>query len=205
MLSQSEVDKIAYGNKMEGLERGRREGLAEANANKPISATVDPQTDKITMSKAELEQLVRDTATQQAQQEQAQRVVNQFASKMQLGMQKYSDFEEKVTKLNILNLPPALIDLVTSLDNTADVVYELAKHTSKFSSVLNLCNTSVPLAYDELTRLSDSIKKNHDAVQQSTQGKPNEPLDQAKRSNIGTDNGKKLSVSELRKQSWLRV
>lgn len=204
MLAQSEVDRIVYGNKMEAHERGKREGLAEARATADLPGKVDPQTDQVTLSKAELKQLVEDTATEQSQKEQADRVVRQFVGKLQLGMQKYSDFDETVSKLNIVNLPPALIDLVTSLDNTADVVYELAKNPSKFSSVLNLCNTSLPLAYDELTRLSDSIKKNHDAANQS-QAKPNEPLDQAKPSNVGTDNDKNMSVSELRKQPWLQT
>lgn len=203
MLSQSEVDKIAYGNKMEGYERGKREAIAEANQPKDISATVDSNDDKITVSKQELEQFVEDTATRKAQREHAQRVVDQFVGKMQLGMQKYSDFEAVAGKLNIPNLPPQLIDLVTSMDNTADIIYELGKNPSKFSSVLNLCGTSIQLAHDELTRLSDSIKKNQDAVKQ-TQVKPNEPLDQAKPSTAGTDDGKLSTVSELRKQPWLR-
>ena len=204
MLSQSEVDKIAYGNKMEGYERGKREAIAEANQTKDISATVDSnEPEKITVSKQELEQFVEDTATRKAQREHAQRVVDQFVGKMQLGMQKYSDFETVAGKLNIPNLPPQLIDLVTSMDNTADIIYELGKNPSKFASVLNLCNYSPQAAHDELIRLSDSIKKNQEAVKQ-TQAKPNEPLDQAKPSTAGTDDGKLSTVSELRKQPWLR-
>ena len=204
MLSQSEVNRIVGAAKLDALERGKREALAEANANKEINATVDPNDpEKITVSKAELEQVILDTATKRSHQEQAERVVNQFVSKMQLGMQKYSDFETVAGKLNIPNLPPQLIDLVTAMDNTADIVYELGKNPTKFANVLNLCNYSPQAAHDELVRLSDSIKKNQEAAKK-TQAKPNEPLDQAKPSTAGTDDGELKSVSDFRKQSWLR-
>lgn len=203
-LTQSEVNRIVAGVKLEAQEKGRREALAEANTNKPISATKNPETEQITLSPAELEQLIADTATKQAQQQHTNQVINQFADKVSSGEKKYPDFAEKVAKLNLPQLPWNLIELANSVDNTADVVYELANNPSKFSSVLNLCNTSVGLAHDELMRLSDSIKKNQQAAQQQQQSKPNEPLDQTKPSTIGTDNGEKLSVSALRKQPWLR-
>jgi len=203
LLKQSDVNKIVGAAKLEAREQGRREAQATQSPAKDLSATVDPNDpNQVLIDQTKLEEVIERVATQKAQQTEMKQNVDQFVSKLQLGMQRHSDFETTVAKLNLHNLPYELVRLVNALDNTADIVYELGKSPSKFSSVLNLCNVSPQLAYDELTRLSDSIKKNQQAA--TSQTKVNEPLDQVKPSTTGTDNGELKSVKDYQKLDWMR-
>lgn len=205
LVPQSEVDKLVYAKKMEGYERGQREALAK-NTDKNLAASVDQNDpNKVLIDREELAKIINEESVKLADQQRAHEVINQFASKVQAGNNgKYSDYEDTVAKLNLQYLPPQLVEITNAMDNTADVLYELGKNPSKFSSVLNLCNVSPQLAYDEINRLSGSIKKNQEAVAQQTQAKVNEPLDQVKPSTTGTDNGKLESVTDWRKHPGLR-
>ena len=101
-----------------------------------------------------------------------------------------------------LSTIPEVVQLANTVDNTADVMYELGKNPHKVASLLTLTRYgNVKLAYAETKKLSDSIKQNQNALQQPV---PPEPLSQLKPSNVGTDNGV-LTVRELRKQSHLRA
>lgn len=204
MVPQSEVDKLVWAKKneaREAYERGQREALIDKN----LAASVDQNDpNKVLIDREELSKIVSQESARLAEQQRAQEVVNQFVSKVQAGSKKHPDYEDTVAKLNLPYLPPQIVEITNAMDNTADILYELGKNPSKFSSVLNLCNTSPQLAYDELNRLSNSIKKNEQAAQQNAQTKVNEPLDQVKPSNTGTDNGELKTVTDWRKHPSLR-
>ena len=208
LIPQSEVNKIVGGVKLDAYEKGRREALAEYEkqmaAQESISSSQNTNADNLNVTRDELERMIEEKSRQRVEQQQAQRVVEQFVGKMKLGIQKYNDFEETVTKLDIPNLPPQIIDWANSMDNTADIMYEISKSPGKFANLLTLTVTSPRLAYDEFVRLSDSIKRNEEAKSKNVNMKQNEPLDQVKHSTIGIDNGAPKSVSDFRKQSWLR-
>jgi len=208
VLKQSEVNKIVGGAKLEAYEKGKREAIADieqrrAEAQATQQPVQQPQSEQLTMTRDELRKMIEEEATTRTQQQQAQRVVDQFVGKMKLGMQKHDDFEETVTKLDIPNLPPQIIDWANSMDNTADIMYEVAKNPGKFANLLTLSVTSPRLAYDEFVNLSDSIKKNEEAKEKNS-GQQNTPLDQVKHSTTGIDNGAPSSVSDYRKQPWNR-
>jgi hypothetical protein len=100
-----------------------------------------------------------------------------------------------------LSTIPQIVQLANTVENTDDVMYELASNPNKLVTLLNLTNFgNGRLAYLETKKLSDSIKQNQTALQQPV---PPEPLSQLKPSNVGTDNGA-LSIRELRKQQHLR-
>lgn len=206
VLKQSEVNRIVGGAKVEAYEKGKREALAELERERASQQSYESQTksQNITANADELRRLIAEEAEARANQQRAQQVAEQFISKMQLGMQKHQDFEEVVTKLDIPNLPPQLIAWANSMDNTADVMYEIGKNPGKFANLLTLSITSPRLAYDEFIRLSDSIKRNEEAAKKAANSNANEPLDQVKHSTTGTDNGSPRSVSDFRKQPWLR-
>lgn len=203
VLKQSEVNKIVGGAKIEAYERGKRDSELLSRQQQ----VEQPQTqgdDKITLSKDEVRQLIQDESTALAHQQRANEVAQQFIGKMKSGMQQYDDFESVVGELDIPTLPAQLIDVANSMDNTADIMYELGKNPTKFASVLTLSVGNPVLAHKEMVRLSDSIKKNKAAVENSEKTKVNEPLSQEKPSLAGTDNGELKTVGDFRKQSWLR-
>ena len=207
LLKQSDVNKIVGGAKLDAYEKGKRETLAEIERQKLAATQAEATTSQtlagVPQTKEEFDKAVDERAAQRAQQAQAERVAEQFVGKMQQGIEKYQDFETVVTKLDIPNLPGQIIDWANSMDNTADIMYELGKNPGKFANVLTLSVTSPRLAYDEFNRLSSSIKQNQEA-QKKNAGNVNEPLDQVKSSTNGTDSGKVTGVSALRKQAWLR-
>jgi len=216
LLKQSEVNKLVGGVKVDAYEKGRRDAVAELERQRkteePKAAPATSTTpDQVTMSHEELKRVIEQEASAREEQvrlreeqKKAEVVVNQFVGKMKLGMEKHPDFEEVVTKLDIPNMPPQIVDWANSMDNTADIMYEIGKNPSKFANVLTLSVTSPRLAYDELMRLSDSIKKNEDAIKQGENTQVAEPLDQRKHSTAGVNSGKKSTVSDFRAQPWLR-
>lgn len=207
MIPQSEVDRLIYAKKMEERERITRDNSAKANANKDLEATVDRNDPgKVLIDKSELAKIVNETAATQAEDQRVQQMCYEFANKIQATAEskKYADFETTVAKLNLNTLPQSVVEMTNALDNTGEVLYELAKNPSKYSSVLNLSNISPQLAYDELIRLSGSIKKNQDEIAVQEKNKVNEPLDQVKPSRTGTGDGKLSSVSDYRKHPDLR-
>ena len=130
----------------------------------------------------------------------AYQIANEFNSKMSAAKTRYADFDDTVADLNLQTMLP-IVSWANSFDNTADIMYDLAKNPAKLSNVMNLANAGQSqLAYKELLKLSQSIKSNESASKIAT---PNAPLSQLKASPVGADNGDS-DVSALRKQPWLR-
>lgn len=212
LVKQSVMNDVVGTAKREAYEKGKKEVYEEVQ--KQIQAAAQPEVppaqqpaavseDKVNLSSEEVRKLIAEEAEKEATRKTAETVVNSFITKMQGGYDKYSDFEEKVRELNIPNLPPQVIHWVTQLDNTADVMYELAKNPAKFGNVLTLSMASPNLAQKAFNDLSSSIKQNQDATQKGENTNVQEPLDQINPSVTGTDNGN-LGVSDLRKLDYLR-
>jgi hypothetical protein len=205
LLKQSEVNKVVGGAKAEAYERGRREALAIAKAQADKEAVKPIVADKkVTLSEDELYKLVESHSEDLAARKRANEVASQFVGKMQAGMQKHKDFESVVGVLDIPNLPGTMIDFANSMDNTADVMYELGKNPSKFASVLMLSHSNPGMAKKEFEKLSNSIKRNQEALENEAKTKVNEPLNQIKPSIAGTDSGECKTISDYRRQDYLR-
>lgn len=204
LLKQSEVNEIVGSAKREAYEKGKRESLAEYqksqalvqqpnyNANQTIGGMSQLSDEKI-------RQLINEEAQTMTNMAVAQKIANEFTQKMMAAKDKYPDFEQVVGELNLVDMPQ-IVNWANSLDNTADVMYELAKYPEKLSSVTVLAYTNPRKATVLLQKLSDSIKQNESALKQPS---ASEPLSQIKPSTTGTDNGSR-TVSDLRKQPWLR-
>lgn len=199
VLKQSEVDKIVGNVKRETLEKARREYESKMQMAQTPPATQSYNENQVSMPEEQLRRMINEEAQKQANYAAANRVAQEFISKLEATKSKYPDFEEKVSALNLPSIPQ-IVGIANSMDNTGDIMYEIANNPSKFASVMVLAHTAPHLAEAELRRLSDSIKKNEAAAKQPT---ANEPLSQVKPSITGTDNGSS-SVRDLRKQSWLR-
>lgn len=200
-VPQSTVNEIVGNAKKDSYEKGRRDALLEAQANAKPVVTEPKQTQSFDEDKAR--QLIDAEIDRRATQKAAEQVVNEFAGKVRAGKSLHTDYEEKIQELNIPDLPPQMIHYVNGVDNTADVLYELANHPSKFANIVSLSVANGNLAKKALSDLSASIKQNKDAITKAKENNVNAPLDKVTPSTTGTDNGS-LSVSDLRKQPWLR-
>ena len=186
MIPQSEVNHLVGKVRQEAHEKGKMEAQ---------------QVQQGTLSEERIRQIIMEQ-TQQSQQKQAmemraQQIVQDFAGKMSAGGAKYPGFEEKVAALDLPKIPQ-IVHLASSVDNTADVMNELADNPHKIASLLTLARETPHLANLEMQKLSNSIKANQKATE-TVQTK--EPLSTIKPSTAPSDKGP-LSVADFRKAKW---
>lgn len=229
-IPQSKLAEIVGKARKAGYAKGRRDTLQEleaqvqqptADASAPVAPamtqqpSIAPQAgmggmqqmseEQIAMMVANQVQKAREAErAQQFQEEQKQAahgLVQEFLGKMALGSELYPDFEDTVKQLE-LDKMPEIVHLANSTENTAEVMYELAKNPSKIGSLALLYSRSPNLAASEVKKLAASIAENKAAT---SARRPNEPLNQIKPSTVGADNGSKLSIKDLRSQPWLKA
>lgn len=198
MIPKSRVNQIV------AEEKARAKAKAEREMREQFSKSQEQQSQGNMggipqFSEEHIRKMVLDEADKAARMEIAKRIIEEFQGKLELGANKYSDFTETVQALELAKYPE-LVHLSNSLDNTADVLYDIAKNPSKFANVLVLSTRSPQLARNELNKLSNSIKLNEQAQNVS---RPAEPLSQLRASTTGRDSGE-LSVRDFKKMPWLR-
>lgn len=205
MVPASQVSKIAAQQAREAADRTRKEVMAEYESrtptqNQPANTPTSNMGGIQAPNEEQIRQMIQQEAWKMSNQALAERIAQDFESKMDAVKEKYPDFDEKYKALN-LEKHPELVLWTREMDNVGDVVYDIANNPTKFAQVLMLANSGFPqLAQQELSKLSASIKANEAA--KATPDAP-APLSQIKSSNIGVDNGD-LGVSDYRKQPWLR-
>lgn len=192
LLTQSEVNEIAGKARQAGYERGVRESGSQAQ-NIAQGALTEEQVRKM------IEEQTLKVQQEAARNAYAQQLIGDFSNKMQTGSSQYEDFEQKVSALELHKIPE-IIQLATGVDNTVDVMYELANKPYKVGNLLNLARTAPHLAGAEMNRLSNSIKENKKAAQAI---QTPEPISQMKPTSGTADQGT-MSVSSLRRQPWLK-
>jgi hypothetical protein len=227
MLPQSMVDKLIHARTKDvsakAYEKGMRDAMEQLQAQQ--QPAMQPQQAAQPTSMGGMQQLSPDQITQminevadrkvqdkhqellqshmqQQREADAMRVANEFVGKMQAGHEKYPDFAQTVGKLELAKLSD-IVRLANGAENTADVMYELAKNPHKIVTLQALIDHPglQHLAHSEMQRLSDSIKTNEQA---SKAPSANEPLSRIQPSSVGTDNGER-TVKDYRKQPWLRA
>lgn len=192
-LTQSQVNKLIAREKREAQQKTAREYEARM-AQQTAQINAQSQQGASIMNDAQISQLVRQEAAKMAAEQQAGYIANAFESKMKQAFAQDPDFADDYDALNIEAHPRVLI-MANELDNTADVIKEMAKNPSKFAQVLLLANAgSGELAKRELQSLSSSIKTNKAALQQK---KAPSPLGQIKSSPALVGDGKP-SVASFR-------
>lgn len=148
-------------------------------------------------AKQEEEQRKRD---QEQLEQEVNQVAQQYFGKMAQGKEMFEDFEAMTADFNPAEFPQ-LVFLANQMDNTAAIIYELRKNPGKLADLAVLVERSPTLARGELSKLSESIKRNDEAKRtlQETQ----DPLNRLKPSPVGTDNGTK-GVRDYKKADYLR-
>ena len=125
----------------------------------------------------------------------AERIVAAYKEKISPGKEKYQDFETVTGNLDMRYYPNVVQLLAEHVDNSHDVLYDLAQHRTKLSQIEQLCGHNPQDAIYEIKRLSDSIKANESAVHSK---QPKAPLSQQRPSNTGADSGATLSVRDYK-------
>ena len=128
------------------------------------------------------------------QQQEAERVAQDFFTKIEAGKGDYPDFEEQMRDFEYGAIPD-VVQLATQMDNTAAIMYELKKNPSNIGILKQLTDISPNLALAEMKNLSNSIKQNSGAQNYSA---PNEPLSQMRASNQGMDSKGALTVADYK-------
>jgi hypothetical protein len=199
MLPQSEVNELVGRVKASAYEKAMRDvqgmgGMSQGGAQQVAQGA---------LSEEQVRQMMRDEAqkinAQQAQMLEAQRIVGEFAGKMDLGKDVYEDFEDTVKQLDLRTIPE-IVQLANSVGNTADIMYDLGKNPYKIANLKVLMQTSPHLARAEMNRLSQSISTNKQAVSQVS---TREPLSQMKPSTGSVDSGP-MTLKDMKRQPWAR-
>lgn len=192
-FTQADVNDIVGKVKHEAIERYKSREQATQTPTSPVDES------NIRKLAAEEAQRLRDEWVQDAQrsayEQDAQRIANEFYTKLNAGKSKYSDFDTVMGDVDFKTIPH-IVQLANMVDNTSDVIYDLAKNPSKIGIIQQLIQVSPQLAFKEINRLSAAIKDNESA---SNMKVPNAPLTQMKPSNTGTDNGA-MTVSDYRRK-----
>lgn len=150
---------------------------------------------------AEEAQRLRDQWTQdaqhQSQKELAERTVQSFYGKVNVGREKYEDFDAVTGDIEFGAFPNVVQLLANYTDNAGDVLYAFGQDLTKMELLESLASRAPQSAIKQIQRLAKSLAENETAKNTRL---PNEPLSQLRPSNTGMGNGE-LSVSDYRKKS----
>jgi hypothetical protein len=165
------------------------------------------QVDAESIKKQVMEQIMAEArAEQEAQQKEQhqkdmEKVAGEFFDKMGTGKDLYDDFEEVTGQFSPASFPQVVF-LASRMDNTPDIMYELAQHPQKLATIDYLAQRDPSAAQAMLDKLSQSINQNRQAMDSNKNAQA--PLSRMKGSTVGgTDTGA-MSLQDLKKASWLR-
>ena len=208
MLPQSQVNELIGNAKRQAAEKAvedyKRQAASEVRAAAPQaqeqghmrhSSEDDMKRvagDEIKRHFTQLEQEAQERANVDA----ANRIVGMFRDKIIAGKDKFEDFESVTGNVAMQYYPNVVQLLAEHVDNTADVLYHLAKNRDKLYRLESLSAHNTSDAIYEMKRLAESIKANDDSLQVKN---PNAPLSQQRPSNTGTESGS-LSMSDLKRK-----
>ena len=205
LFKQSELNEIVGRAKHDAVESFKRQQQTQYAQQAPQSnqAQSSKSLSEDDVKRLTSEELARqrDQWTREAQEkadaEIAQRIVSSYKEKIAPGKEKYEDFEAVTNNVDMRYYPNVVQLLAEYVDNSHDVIYELAKNRTKLYQLESSCAHNPQDAIYEIKRLSDSIKANESSSQMKH---ANSPLSQQRPSNTGTDSGGTLSMKDLKRK-----
>lgn len=212
MIPQSEVNKLVQGAKQNAILKARQEFEMEqaARAQQQSLQSMSPQPGQNASQQGnadEIYQQFMERFNKELQQRQIEQELeamkSNYANRLEQGRAAYGDFKEVMENFEPADFPQ-LTYLVSGIDNGGHILYELAKNPSKLVYLNTLSKESPRMARAELAKLSQSIAANNAALEEA-QGMEGvaPPLDQLQPSRVSGSNGK-MSIRDLRAQSWLK-
>jgi len=217
LLKQSEVNELVQGAKQRGFQKGYQQALNEGQPQQQMAQSQpmqqQPQMAHQSMSPQEISDMAaqkvaaefakhhRDMQVAAAEAE-STRQLNQLAAKIAASKHEFPDFDKVIGAINFAanDKLAMVVHQANTVDNSAAVLYELAKNPGKLGNIVGWNSIDPNVATAEVKKLSDSIKANQEGLNRPV---PNDPLSQVKPSNIGADTGK-MTVKDFKNQSWLR-
>lgn len=203
LFKQSELNEIVGRVRQEATESAKRQMQQQQTQQHTVQGTtVSPKAlsedDVRKLTSQELERQ-REAWIKENQervdQDQAQRIVAAYKEKISAGKDKYQDFDVVTGSVDMRYYPNVVQLLADHVDNSHDVLYDLAQHRTKLAQIEQLCGHNPQDAIYEIKRLSDSIKANE---AQANSKNARTPLSQQRPSNTGTDSGASLSVRDYK-------
>jgi hypothetical protein len=197
MVPQSEVDKIVHARIMRERE----------HSNMGMGGIQQPAFDEEAIIAKATQRLQQHQDEQRKQYEleqqkaQVDEIAKTYLDKMSQGKEIYPDFDETTADFSPGAYPQVTI-LASQQDNLPDIIYELSKNPQKLTHLHVLALTNPQQARKEMTKLSQSIKKNDEAL--ANNSKSPAPLSRLKPSaRAGQDTGKR-TISDMRKDPKYR-
>ena len=142
----------------------------------------------------------RDDAEQEAQERELKSIADQYLLKMGRGSQLFEDFNEVMGDFEPEKFSSAVM-LVAGMENTPEIMYELANNPSKLQEIDSLAQKSPKMAMKLLERMSKSISQNLEAKMSNVSAPP--PLSRLKSSTVGADSGK-MTLKDFKNAPYLR-
>lgn len=201
VLRQSEVNEIVGRAKHEAVERYKRSQEAASSAQIPMNANSS------SYSHDEINRIAQDAAQKfikeqmefakrNAEEQEAQHIINEFRAKLQTGKEKYQDFDQVTSDIGIGYFPRVIHLLAKHADDSAaSIMYEMGKDRTKLVLLEQLAEKSPQDAVMQIKSYAKAYKDNESAAKAKV---ANEPLSHMKPSASGQDNGVK-SVRDYRK------
>ena len=183
-LTTSQVNDIVKREKAHAAERARQQAQAEYQAElekvraeaagKPASkGEIDATAIKQQVYEQFMQDLQkhRDEVERKTQEDELKTIADQYYLKMGKGSQLFEDFNEVMGDFEPDKFPNAVM-LAAQMENTPEIMYELANNPSKLLEIDGLAKTSPKLATKQLERLSKSIANNLEAKTNNVSAPP---------------------------------
>ena len=207
-MTADQVRKVVQREKAEAIEKGRREAqaqyeqeLAALKQQQGSMGGMAPQIDEEQLYGKFFDRLMGDVQKHQFEAN-MQNIAANYIQNMSKGRDLYEDFD-KVTAAFEPEAFPKVVQLVSGMENAADIIYELSKNPSKLVTVNDLANRSPKMAQAQLQSLVDSIKMNQAAKENNVRTNP--PLSKHQPSaTAGADSGG-MSIADYKRAKWLKA
>lgn len=205
MVPQSDVNRVVVAAKREAYERAMRDAKAQETSQPEavMPNETAPVETQATVPGIDINALATQVASQMSEQQRLQNeqrdqqnMIMELAPKIKDAKARYQDFDDVVQKSDIANIPE-VVSYSNIVDNSGDVVYEMAKSPQKIATFLGLANRSPQLAASYIQELSGNIKANAGSTNNIA---PSQPLDSLSPSNVGSNDGDATSVNYWKNQ-----
>ena len=204
LFKQSELNEIVGRAKHDAVESFKRQNAPQQSQQ---SYTQPPMNSQRPLSEDDVKRLTTEELGRQREEwerqslekkhaDEAQRIVSTYKDKIAAGRDKYQDFEAVTSNVDMRYYPNVVQLLAEHVDNSADILYDLAKNRTKLGNLEFMCGHNPQDAIYEIKRLAESIKQNESSSQIRSS---NAPLSQQRPSNTGTDSGA-LSIADLKRK-----
>ncbi len=214
LLSADHVNKIVQREKAAAADKVRKEmevahqaELARMSSQQPPQSlggipqqSTEEIESRIYNRIMEEAQKAQDEQEQQQHKQAMEQTASQYFLKMGKGAELFDDFKETMSAFNPASFPQVVF-LAAELENTPELMYEMAKNPHKLATIDYLAQRDPMAAKAELMKLSNSIEANKKAKAENVSAQP--PLSRLKSSTVGADTGS-MSMRDLKASPHLR-